>query len=166
MSDDAPPSPPSRGRGVGPSLEARALRHLANREHSRAELMRKLGPHAESAEQLEALLDKLERLGYLSAERVVASVIHRKAARLGSARIRQELAAKGLNPADHGEALAALRASEFERAQQTWRRRFGEAAPGDARERARQARFLQSRGFPADIVTRIVRGLGDPGADD
>lgn len=145
---------------AGLSLKGRALKYLAAREHSRAELARKLAPHAESPEQIDPLLDELERLGWLSAERVVDSVIHRRSARFGSARIRQELVAKGVDLAEHGDALAALRNSDFQRARDAWQRRYGDCPAADAKERARQARFLMARGFPADIVARIVRGAG------
>jgi regulatory protein len=163
---EEPRRPQAQPGLAGLSLKGRALKYLAAREHSRAELARKLAAHAESPEQIDALLDELERLGYLSAERVVASVIHRKAARFGSARIRQELVAKGLDITEHGDALGALRDTEFQRAHEAWQRRFGETPASDAQERARQARFLLARGFPAGIVARIVRGSGDPASGD
>lgn len=139
------------------SLKGRALRHLTVRELSRQELARKLAPFAESAEQLDTLLDELERLGYLSARRVVESVLNRRAERCGNSRIRQELVARGVDPDDHAQALAGLRDSEAQRALALWQRRFGTHST-DPRERARQSRFLLSRGFPASLVARIVRG--------
>jgi regulatory protein len=153
--------PPAGPRSaVGLSLKGRALKLLSAREHSRAELTQKLAPHAAQPAQLEALLDEFEARGFICAERVVASVVHRRAARLGSSRIRQELLAKGINPADHPDTLAALRASDAERALEVWQRRFG-VASDDPRERARQARFLLARGFPGEVVHRVVRGLPD-----
>lgn len=151
----APSNRPSRAAGL--SLKGRALRLLTAREHSRVELTRKLAAHAESAEQLQVLLDELEALGYLSAQRVAASVIHRQAPRQGLRRIQQELQTRGLDPAEHREALQALRESEPQRALDLWRRRF-DGVSSDPRERARQARFLLARGFSADLVARLVRG--------
>ena len=78
------------------SLTGRALRLLSQREHSRAELQRKLVPHVQEGEDLNAVLDGLQAKGFISEERVVESVLNRRASRLGSARIRQELQAKGL----------------------------------------------------------------------
>ena len=78
------------------SLKGRALRLLAGREHSRAELLRKLAPHAEEGDDLHALLDDLQAREFISEARVVESVLNRRAGRLGATRIRQELQSKGL----------------------------------------------------------------------
>jgi regulatory protein len=155
LSDATPARRPSALASL--SLKGRALRYLSMRELSRQELARKLAPFAESAEQVDALLDELERMGYLSAQRVVESVLHRRAERYGNSRIRQELQSRGLDPAEHAPALDGLRDSEAQRALALWQRRFGSPS-SDPRERARQSRFLLSRGFPASLVARIVRG--------
>ncbi|MEY4753590.1 MAG: hypothetical protein RJA44_1265 [Pseudomonadota bacterium] len=138
------------------SLKGRALRYLSAREHSRLELQRKLAPHAENEAEVEALLDDFEQRGWLSTERLVASVVHRRADRFGTARIRQELGSKGVELSQISDTLAQLQSTEFERARAVWRRRF-DAPASDPRERARQMRFLLSRGFAADVVHRIVR---------
>jgi regulatory protein len=83
-------------------------------------------------------------------------VIHRRAARLGAARIRQELQAKGLDAQFVSDAVQALRATELARAREVWRKKFG-APPADAAQRAKQARFLTARGFPADVIARVLR---------
>jgi regulatory protein len=161
------------------SLKARALQLLAQREHSRLEIRRKLLVHAradaiasaaehnaapsepsepsEPAEQVEAVLDWLESHQYLSQERFVESRVHARAGRFGNVRIRQELAqhAVALSP----QAAQALKDSEFERAQAVWARKYG-AAPDGLAEHARQARFLASRGFSAEVIRRLLRGTG------
>lgn len=104
---------------------------------------------------VDALLDWLAARGYLSDERFVETRVHARAAKQGAALIRQELARHGL--ALQPEQATALRESEFARAQALWQRKFGEVAD-EPRERARQARFLASRGFAADVVRRIVGG--------
>ena len=147
-----------------PSLKGRALRCLAAREHSRAELLRKLAPYAEEPGQIERVLDELQAKGFISEERVAASLLHRRAARLGDQRIRQELQAKGLDAPTVAQALDQLRGTERERAQAVWQRKFGMPAQ-DAKERARQMRFLLARGFAADVVRRVVRGGAGPEAD-
>ena len=144
------------------SLKGRALRHLAAREHSRAELERKLAPHAAEPGELARVLDELQGKGFIDERRVAESVLHRRAPRLGAARVRQELQAKGLDPELVRDAVEQLRETELARAREVWRRRFGQL-PADATERARQARFLAARGFAGETIGRV---LGGPDDDD
>ena len=145
-----------------PSLKGRALRYLSSREHSRAELERKLAPHEENPGELSAALDELEARGFISEQRVIDSVIYQKGARLGMARIRQELQAKGLAGEAVQQALDGLRDSELARALALWQGRFG-AVAADPQQRARQMRFLLTRGFSAGVAQRVVSGKA---ADD
>ena len=147
------PGSPARG---GVSLKGRALRLLAQREHSRVELSRKLGPYAESDEQLAAVLDELERTGLSSPRRFAESLAHRRAARFGLRRIEQELGAHRLDADVAAPVIAQLRGSERDRALAAWRRRFG-TPPADATERARQHRFLAQRGFTAEAIGWVLR---------
>ena len=142
------------------SLKGRALRLLAQREHSRAELERKLAAHEVEPGELARTLDDLQTKGFISEQRVVESVVHRRAARLGTGRVKQELQAKGVSPEAMAETLEALRRTEVDRAREVWRRKFGEPAP-DAAGRARQMRFLASRGFGAEAIRRVVSGADD-----
>lgn len=146
-----------------PSLKARALRLLAAREHSRAELASKLARHAaehEDAAAIERVLDELAAKGFIDEARVAQSVLYRRAPRLGAARVLQEMRAKAL-PADVIEDAAQhLRATELERARAVWRKKFGEP-PRDATERARQLRFLAARGFAGDVARRALGGAPD-----
>lgn len=142
--------------GPALSLKGRALKYLSAREHSRVELARKLAPHAEDPADIEAVLDDLQARGFLSEARYVASVVHRRAERFGTARIRQELLSKGTSADDMAEALTTLRGTELERANELWRRRFGQP-PADAREAARQGRFLMARGFAGEVVRQVLR---------
>ena len=147
------------------SLKGRALRYLAAREHSRAELERKLAPHEAEPGELARVLDELQGKGYIDERRVAESVMHRRASRLGAARVRQELQAKGLDPSLVREAVEQLRDSELPRAREVWRRRFGQA-PQDAGERARQSRFLAARGFSGETIRRVLgASVGDEGGD-
>lgn len=151
-----------------PSLKARALRYLAAREHSRAELERKLAPHLpedEGGQTLARLLDELTAKGFLSEQRVAESVLRRRAGRLGSARVLGELRAKGL-PADVlADAAGQLRATELARARQVWQTRFGQP-PQNAAELARQMRFLAARGFSGDVVGRTLAAAGGDWQDE
>jgi regulatory protein len=148
--------PPRRGR----SLRGRALAYLARREHSRSELSRKLAPHAESADQLAALLDELAAERLLSEERFAEGLSRSRGERYGSARVRQELRAHSLDPDLIDRCTAALAATELARARAVWQRRFG-APAADPAERARQMRFLAQRGFSNDAIRRVVGGRGD-----
>ena len=143
-----------------PSLKGRALRLLSQREHSRLELERKLAAHETEPGELARALDELQARGFISEARVVESVVHRRAAKLGTARVRQELLAKGLAPEAMAEALEQLRGSELARAREVWARKFGHPA-ADPQERAKQMRFLVSRGFAAEVVRRVVRGADE-----
>ena len=143
-----------------PTLKGRALRLLSQREHSRQELERKLAEHETEPGQLAQALDELQAKGFISEARVIESVVHRRASKLGTARVRQELVAKGLSGEAVGEALEQLRATELERAREVWSRKFGEPAT-DSKEKARQIRFLVSRGFASEVVRRVVQGHPD-----
>ena len=156
MRSDKPAATP----GFGLSLKGRALRYLAAREHSRAELERKLTVHAESPEQLAQVLDELQAKDFISEARVVQSVLHRRAARFGTARIRHELLGKGLAAEAVAEAVSLLKASEVERAREVWRKKFGEPAL-DAAARGKQMRFLAARGFGSDAIRRVVSQAED-----
>jgi regulatory protein len=143
-----------------PSLKGRALRLLSGREHSRAELERKLKSYEEEPGSLARALDELQAKGFISEQRVIESVVHRRAAKLGTARIKQELQGKGLDPAAVSAALVGLKATEYERALAVWRKKFG-APPVDAPAAAKQMRFLAARGFGGDVIRRVVGGAHD-----
>jgi regulatory protein len=143
-----------------PSLKGRALRLLSGREYSRAELERKLKSFEEEPGSLAQVLDELQAKGFINEQRVIESVVHRRAAKLGTARLKQELQGKGLDPEAVTEALAGLKATEHERAREVWRKKFG-APPADAQAAAKQMRFLASRGFGGDVIRRVVAGASD-----
>jgi regulatory protein len=141
-------------------LRERALRLLARSEYTRASLALKLAPLG-SQEDIQHLLDELEACGLLSDLRFVESFIASREARYGPARLRQSLRAKGVD-----EELIALqvntnREDEHTRARALWLRRFG-AQPSEAREYARQLRFLISRGFSAPVAHAILKDPIDP----
>ncbi|WP_373559826.1 recombination regulator RecX [Bordetella genomosp. 10] len=156
----ATPAAPAARRG--PSLKARAVGFLSRREYARAELARKLASYVEADDDLEKVLDDLEREGWLSTARYAQSLVHRRAERQGTARIVQELRAKGVAEAEVGELQQNLRATEYERARAVWEKRFGERpARADRAAYAKQARFLAGRGFAHDVIRRILGESGD-----
>ena len=145
------------------SLKARALRYLSMREHSRLELSRKLARYAEEGDDIEAVLDFLEKNNWLSQERFSESLVHRRAARFGNSRIMAELQSHGIQ----GEALHELKSnlndSEAARACEVWQRKFGTVAE-DAEARSKQMRFLMQRGFSQRAIRAAMQGR-DPEDD-
>ena len=140
-----------------PTLRERALRFLARREHSRLELARKLAPHAEDPAEIERVLDELEQRGWLSERRVVEQVVHARRSRFGTRRIERDLLAKGVSAEAVAAALPDLKAGELGAARAVWARKF-DRPPRTAAERARQARFLQGRGFDFEVILKVIGG--------
>ncbi len=138
------------------SLHERALRCLALREHSRVELARKLDGLG-SQDEIRAELDRLVELGLLSDARFADAYVRAKASRFGRTRLRVELTRRGGAPELIATTLdEADTDSELERAREIHQRKFA-TPPPDAREWARQARFLQGRGFSTEIIRRVLR---------
>jgi regulatory protein len=134
-------------------LKARALRHLARREHSRLELQRKLAPYAASAELLQGVLGELEGRKLLSDHRFAESRAHVLSRKYGMSRVRQDLKARGVAADIAAQASSAF--DEYEKAKQILRRKY--RFPADSREElARRARFLQARGFSYDVISRLI----------
>lgn len=139
----------------GPSLKNRALRLLTLREHSRPELERKLAVHEEQAGQLALVLDDLEAKGFISEQRVVASVVYRRSSKLGAKRVGQELQHKGISQEAVKEAVAELQTTELDRARAVWLKKFGQTAT-TPKEKAKQLRFLISRGFSTSVLYEVL----------
>jgi regulatory protein len=139
------------------TLRERAIGLLARREHSRAELARKLSSHAEDPHELEQLLDALAATKRLSDERYAEVRVHSLERKFGGARIVHELKSKGVAP-ELAERMAAMTAgSEVERAREAYKRKF-RSPPASREERARHGRFLQSRGFSFDTIRAVLKG--------
>ena len=138
------------------ALRARALRLLARREHSRAELRRKLAPHVEEGVDLDALLDDFTKRGWLSEERFVEQMVRAKSRRFGPLKIAHSLREKGIGEVEIAQAVALAREGESESLESAWRSRFGRI-PADAAEKARQVRFLQGRGYSLQSIMDLLR---------
>ena len=141
-----------------PTLKARALRLLARREHSREELKRKLAAHAAEGEDVEALLEELVKRGWLSDVRFAEQTIRSGARRFGPLKLAQHLRAKGVDEETIARGFRAAAADGASSLESIWQSRF-HAAPADDRERARQVRFLQGRGFALDQVLGFLRNV-------
>ena len=139
-------------------LRARALKLLARREHSRAELARKLAIHAEDPAEVGRVLDDFERRGWLSERRVVEQLVHARRSRYGARRIERDLREKGVSGEAVAAALAGLKPGELEAAREVWVRKFGGKQPRGPADRARQVRFLQGRGFELEVILKVLKG--------
>ncbi len=158
-SSDAPGASERKSSKPPRSLKGRALGYLSRREYSRAELARKLAPYVDEGESIEPVLDALEQEGWLSDARFAESLVHRRASRVGVARIVSELKRHAVGDSLVEEVNAQLRETELTRAQAVWRKKFG-ALPQTPAERAKQARFLAARGFSSATIVKLLK-VGD-----
>ncbi|MDQ1315682.1 MAG: regulatory protein [Pseudomonadota bacterium] len=138
-------------------LRERTLRLLARREHSRVELVRKLERAGFARTDIEPLLDAFEAQNWLSDRRFAESYVADHRARAGSVKLAYDLRQRGVGDSIIESVLGDNRDSELDRAREVWRKKFA-AAPADAAEKARQMRFLQSRGFTPEVIRRAIRG--------
>lgn len=141
------------------ALRVAALRLLTRRDHSRSELTGKLAAQAESPEQLEAVLDRLQSERLLSDQRYASQRVVARAGRYGNARLKQELRQSGVSDDDIVAALPEA-GDEAVRCRAVWARKFSQL-PQTAAERAKQMRFLQYRGFSGEAIRRVMRGAED-----
>ncbi len=169
-----------KSKKQSPSLKARALRLLSMREYSRKGLAAKLEESAarmlkfQSSEeetevlvpaipvttQIEAVLDDFEARGWLSDQRFAEALVRRRSERFGTRKIQDELAQAGIDSAKTIDLLKNLKETEYQRAHELWLRKFG-ALASEQKERARQYRFLASKGFSSDVVSKVVAGRPD-----
>jgi regulatory protein len=141
-------------------LRERALRLLARREHSRAELARKLAQAGFDDRDIAHLLDAFEEKNWLSDRRFAESWIADHRARSGSVKLAFDLRQRGVSDSIIESVLGDNRDSEPERAREVWQKKFG-APPADAAAKARQMRFLQGRGFSSDAIRQALREASD-----
>ena len=141
-------------------LRRLAMKLLARREHSCAELEQKLS-RAGDAAAAAAVVEELRRSGLASDRRFAESYIRAHAERVGAGRLRQALRGKGVDAEIVDGCLAdAALPDELARARAIWQRKFG-STPVDRKEWAKQARFLQGRGFSGETIHRLLRAPED-----
>jgi regulatory protein len=144
------------------AARAQALKLLARREHARGELIQKLVARGHDRAVAGQVLDELGERGLLSETRFVDHLVGVKSGRgAGPRRIAAELRAKGVAKADVEAGLAASDADWVAECEKARRKRFGEALPVVAAEKARQMRFLAQRGFTSEQIRRVLRGEVD-----
>jgi regulatory protein len=138
------------------SLRVRAMRYLARREHSRAELQQKLQSYVQEGENLDDVLDELEKRNWLSDARATTQWVDAKRRRFGTLRIAHELRQKGIPENLIAETMPQLKDTELGAAKDVWQRKFG-VQPLDSKEKAKQIRFLQSRGFSVEVILKVLK---------
>jgi len=142
------------------ALKFAALRYLARREYSRAELAKKLalkfGGNEHGDALIEAVLDRFQASNMLSDRRYANVRAQSRGRRLGNARLKHELAQQGVSAEEIDKAVAQA-GDETERCRTVWQKKFSRL-PASSVERARQMRFLQYRGFSADAVRAVLAG--------
>ncbi len=136
------------------------MRFLARREYSRAELHAKLSSNATPEDNLDAVLDELVKRGWLSDARAAEQIVNARRARFGTQRIAHELKQKGISDDLINATLPQLKQGELEAARVVWQKKFGAVAQ-DAKEKAKQMRFLQSRGFSMGVIIKVMK-FSDP----
>ena len=139
-------------------IEVAAVRLLSRREHSTEELRRKLAAKGYPEPGIAAVLDKLAAKKLVSDERFAASYVHHRARRgQGPVRIRAELRQQGITDSQIEQEVGAGETNWNRLAGEVRRRKFGAELPRTAGERAKQARFLQYRGFNSDQIRAALK---------
>ncbi len=135
----------------------RALRLLARRDHSAQELRQKLRNKGAAPEQIDGVLERLLEEDWLNETRFAESFTRSRVARgLGPYRIRRELQERGVGEGDIAMAMAPFEDGWFDLAVEVKERKFGSVREEDFRERAKQQRFLQYRGFSHEQIRAAV----------
>jgi len=136
-------------------LRQRALEYLGKREYSYHELGQKLKTYAEEADDIPALLEDFKTRGWLSDKRFTDQLVHARQVKFGSGKVANELRQKGVADDLISDAIISLKENELSNATEVWRKKF--KVPASNRDEwAKQARFLQSRGFGFDIIKKVL----------
>ncbi len=137
------------------TLRQRALEYLGKREYSYAELGQKLKTYADEGDDIPALLEDFKARGWLSDARFTEQIVHARQSKFGSAKIAHELREKGVAHELIADAIEQVKDNELENATEVWRKKF-KTGPKNREEWAKQARFMQSRGFGFDMIKKVL----------
>ena len=142
------------------TLRQRALEYLGKREYSYTELGQKLKVYADDGDDIPALLDDFKARGWLSDARFTEQIVHARQSKFGSAKIAHELREKGVADELIANAIEQVKDNELENATEVWRKKF-KTGPKNRDEWAKQARFMQSRGFGFDMIKKVLSNNED-----
>ncbi len=130
-----------------------ALSLLSHREHGCVELTKKLKLKGHEEPEIDAAIEQLKEMNYLNDERFADMFVRGRITKpLGASRILQELIQKGVESNLAKSAIENAEADWFELARELKERRFGEDTATDFKEKAKQSRYLQYRGFNFDQI--------------
>ena len=142
-------------------LKKRALYYLGKRDYSRAELRKKILVYSETLEitkdNLELVLDELEKKEWLSDIRFSEQFVLTKKRKFGTRKIAHELKLRGVEELIINRVLKDIKDDEFFLAKQIWEKKFNQI-PITINEKAKQIRFMQSRGIEVSIIHKILSG--------
>ncbi len=140
------------------SLRQRALEYLGKREYSAAELANKLKAYADETDDIPALITDFKARDWVSDARFTEQLVRTRKVKFGSAKVANELREKGVSDDLVAEAVASIKENELDNATKVWRKKFKQAA-SNRNEWAKQARFLQSRGFDFDTIKKVLNAV-------
>jgi regulatory protein len=138
-----------------PPIRDKALAYLARREHTPHELAGKLQHAGYAEDDIKTVVDELSQRGWLSSQRFAENFVSQKQTKFGNQKLAFELRQKGVEESVVQQTLAEAKETELERAREVWRKKFG-ILPSDQKEKARQIRFLQSRGFSLQVILQAI----------
>lgn len=141
-------------------MRQRALDYLGKREYSYVELGKKLKTFAEETDDIDKILDDFKARGWLSDVRFTEQLVHARQNKFGSVRVANELREKGVDDELIASAVAIVKTNELEHAREICRKKY-KGSPKSREDWARQARFLQSRGFGFDIIKKSLNDNSD-----
>lgn len=142
------------------SLRQRALEYLGKREYSAQELAQKLKPYADEIDDIDALIADFKARGWLNDQRFAEQLTQVRQRKFGVRRVEHELREKGVADELISDVVTQLKDNELENAREVWRKKF-KTAPENRDEWAKQARFMQSRGFDFDVIKKVLNNFSD-----
>jgi regulatory protein len=145
-------------------VEARkkAMDYLARREYGRMELVKKLLKFGFEPDVATSAVDQLRDDGLQDDRRFAESFLQSRISQgKGPVRTRLDLGERGLEDALIEDVLDESAENWVELAIEVRRKKFGAAKPRDFKEKARQMRFLQYRGFEPEHIQRALAVHGD-----
>ncbi len=148
-------------------MRQRALEYLGKREYSYSELGQKLKTYLEEDEDfsvITVILEDFKTRGWLSDARFTEQIVHARQAKFGVAKIAHELREKGVSQELIETAVSQIKDNELDNAKEIWQKKF-KAAPANRDKWAKQARFLQSRGFGFDIIKTVLNSKDNDNSD-
>ncbi len=137
------------------NLKHKAFVFLSRRDYSYNELYVKLQKYSDDLDGIKRILEDLKSKDFLSEERYINSYLRSKQSKYGMKKIRYDLAKKNIDINIIDAVIATNEHNEYDIAYKIWQRKFATVATNQ-KDRLRQFRFLQNRGFCLDIIIKII----------